>query len=249
MTDYITLRQKIANEKTQAGQIANRVKEKVTDIEQQLTRALEYLDSSHETAKEEELKLNNIQQQNVEKENQINQLKTEIKSLEESIEQITTERKTEEEKITEGKKQIETTKTELERKSEELKKVKQEIEHTKEAIQAKENQIKNQEQINEREEQKAKKLIEELEKEEQKTVNVSPVLDYLLKNVRIDIPEVDILSTLAYRNKEIGLDDLKKSVANTQPVIILKVLRKLDSLGIVEYNERLDTIKLAVELV
>jgi len=91
--------------------------------------------------------------------------------------------------------------------------------------------------------------LTELIKEEEQDIKVSPIIDFLLKEVRIDIPEVDILATLAYRKQAIGLDELKKSVSKTPPVIILKALRNLDSKGVVKFDERLDTIEIIVNLV
>jgi len=46
-----------------------------------------------------------------------------------------------------------------------------------------------------------------------------------------------------------GIDELKKAVSKTPPVIILKVLRNLDSKGIIKYNEGLDTIEIIAPLV
>ena len=95
----------------------------------------------------------------------------------------------------------------------------------------------------------SQKVIDDLKLQEEKEVKISPILDFLLKEVRIDIPEVEILSTLAYRKQAIGLEELKNAVSKTPPVIILKVLRNLDSKGIIKYNEGLDTIEIIAPLV
>ncbi|MHA1171681.1 MAG: hypothetical protein ACTSQ3_06350 [Candidatus Heimdallarchaeota archaeon] len=95
----------------------------------------------------------------------------------------------------------------------------------------------------------AQRVLTNLSEEKEKEVKLSPILDFLLKEVRIDIPEVEILSVLAYRNQAMGLGELKQAVSKTPPVIILKVIRSLDSKGVIKYDERLDTIELTANLV
>ncbi|MHA1221155.1 MAG: hypothetical protein ACTSQB_05430, partial [Candidatus Heimdallarchaeota archaeon] len=196
-----------------------------------------------------ETNLNDRRKDEIDFENQKKGLLTDIESLQEQINRIGVSTKDEDDKIAILESEISQLTKKLVDTQDELRSTEALLANVKEKTVAKEQERAEVSGRMDNKLAEAQKEITILENERTNDSKVSPILDFLLKEVRIDIPEVEILSVLAYRNQAMGLDELKKAVSKTPPVIILKVIRNLDSKGIVKYDERLDTIEIIANMV
>ncbi|NHJ05342.1 MAG: hypothetical protein EAX90_10995 [Candidatus Heimdallarchaeota archaeon] len=249
MTDFVSLKRNITTEKERIEKLEQSLKQKLSTSINEINEALSFLEKTERIFQQLDTNLNERKRDEIQFNNEKKELLNNIDSLKENIERINLTIREEEEKIRKLseeqmnlEKQLNSTKIELS--STEALSTKK-----KEDIQIK---IQEKQDTKTRMEQKilqAQKSLEILQQEEDQDIQVSPILDFLLKEVRIDIPEVEILSVLAYRNQAIGIEELKKAVSKTPPVIILKVIRNLDSKGIIKYDERLDTIEITANLV
>ena len=249
MTDLMTLKRNISIEKDKIEKIEQNLNLKILEIKKEINNALDFLDKSDADFKK--FSENIIERKNEESklQKQKKELLNDIDSLKENIQRINLTIKDESDKILKLNSETNQLINDLRIKQEEIVKYEKLISDLKQS-----NKMKSKEKedittnalrkIND-----AQKNITELENEKTKDTQISPILDFLLKEVRIDVPEVEVLSTLAYRKQAIGLNDLKKSLSKTPPVIILKVLRNLDSKGIIKFDERLDTIEIIAKLV
>lgn len=248
MVDFVSIKTGLNSTKERIEKLEKDSQQKLTDLLKQHTDALNYLEQTEKSFGKLSDDLHELKKKKNSLEDEKKQLLADIDSLSTNIERTNISINEETNKIDQLESELATKKDELEETKSQLEETKKNISETKETIDKKSEEKANITDNKEKQLAEIKQTISELEEEEAENVQVSPVLDFLLKEVRTDIPEADILSTLAYRKHAIGLDDLKQSVAKTQPVIILKVVRKLDSLGIINYNEELDTIELAVDL-
>ncbi|HUU77791.1 MAG TPA: hypothetical protein VMX55_05555 [candidate division Zixibacteria bacterium] len=249
MTDFVSLKRNITTEKERIEKLEQSIKQKLSTSINEINEALSFLEKTEQTFQQLDTNLNERKREEIQLNNEKKELLNNIDSLKENIERINLTIRDEEEKIRKLseeqmnlEKQLNSTKIELS--STEALSTKK-----KEDIQIK---IQEKQDTKTRMDQRilqAQKSLEVLQHEEDQDIQVSPILDFLLKEVRIDIPEVEILSVLAYRNQAIGIEELKKAVSKTPPVIILKVIRNLDSKGIIKYDERLDTIEITANLV
>ncbi|NHJ39748.1 MAG: hypothetical protein FK731_06915 [Asgard group archaeon] len=249
MTDFVSLKRNLISEKERLEKLEENTKTKVISIIKELDNALDNLSKAEILFKELENKLNNRKKDEIEFQNEKKNLISDIESLKEQIERINISIKDENEKISRIESELNQLINDLTTKQNELTKTYQQLDEIKNNNKAKMNE---KDEINSRMEHRiseAKKVLIELDTEKTKDMQVNPVIDFLLKEVRIDIPEVEILSTLAYRNQAMGLEELKQAVSKTPPVIILKVIRNLDSKGIIKYDERLDTIEIIANLI
>ncbi len=249
MTDFVSLKRNLISEKERLEKLEENTRTKVVSIIKELDNALDNLSKAEILFKELENKLNDRKKDEIEFQNEKKNLISDIESLKEQIERINISIKDENEKISRIESELNQLINDLTTKQNELTKTYQQLDEIKNNNKAKMNE---KDEINSRMEHRiseAKKVLIELDTEKTKDMQVNPVIDFLLKEVRIDIPEVEILSTLAYRNQAMGLEELKQAVSKTPPVIILKVIRNLDSKGIIKYDERLDTIEIIANLI
>jgi len=249
MTDFITIRRNIIAEKERLERLATSSNQKIADAIKELQNAVEFLDKTEATFKEMSQNLAGRKRDEINYKDQKKELLSNIESLKENIERVRISIKDEEEKINSLEKDISQLSTDLSNTQNELSSTQHKITNIKENSTLK-TQEKND--VTARMETRlaeAQRILTDLAEEKEKEVQLSPILDFLLKEVRIDIPEVEILSVLAYRNQAMGLAELKQAVSKTPPVIILKVIRSLDSKGVLKYDERLDTIELTANLV
>ncbi len=249
MTDFVNLRRNIITEKERLEKLVVSSNQKTADVIKELQNAIDFLaktEAAFEVMAENlaERKKDEINYKDKKKE-----LFSSIESLKENIERVNLSIKDEEDKISVLEKELSQLTSDLNYTQNELSSTQHKITNMKETNTQK-SQEKND--VTARMENRlieTQKVLANLATEKEKEVQLSPVLDFLLKEVRIDIPEVEILSVLAYRNQAMGLEELKNAVSKTPPVIILKVIRSLDSKGILKYDERLDTIELTAHLV
>ena len=249
MTDFVNIRRNIIAEKERLERLATSSNQKIADTIKELQKAVEFLDKTEATFKEMSQNLADRKRDEINYKDQKKELLSNIESLKENIERMRISIKDEEEKNDSHEKEISQLSTELSNTQNELSSTQHKITNIKEN-----NALKTQEKTNvtarmENQLAEAQRTLTNLSEEKEKEVQLSPILDFLLKEVRIDIPEVEIMSVLAYRNQAMGLDELKQAVSKTPPVIILKVIRSLDSKGVIKYDERLDTIELTVNLI
>lgn len=249
MTDFVSIRRNIIAEKERLERLATSSNQKIADTIKELQNAVEFLDKTEATFKEMSQNLADRKRDEINYKDQKKELLSNIESLKENIERMRISIKDEEEKNDSYEKEISQLSTELSNTQNELSSTQHKITNTKEN-----NALKTQEKTDvtarmENQLAEAQRILTNLSEEKEKEIQLSPILDFLLKEVRIDIPEVEIMSVLAYRNQAIGLDELKQAVSKTPPVIILKVIRSLDSKGVIKYDERLDTIELTVNLI
>ena len=249
MTDFVSLKRNLIAEKERLEHLNTNLKQKFEGIVKEIASAIDYLDKTEEHFKKLEKNLTNRKNDELQLEEEKKGLLQEIESLKEQIERINLSINDEDEKIRKLTEETEQLAKTLDNKKSELSSLEQQIQTIKDSTKTKlqeKEEVKNR--MNNRI-QDAQKILQQLLEEKEQDTKISPVLDFLLKEVRIDIPEVDILATLAYRNQAMGLEELKKAVSKTPPVIILKAIRNLDSKGIVKYDERLDTIEITANLV
>ncbi|MGC9779215.1 MAG: hypothetical protein HZR80_08240 [Candidatus Heimdallarchaeota archaeon] len=249
MTDFVSLKRNLATEKERLEKLGQNTNQKLAEVLKEIENALIYLDKTETSFKEMENNLNNRKKDEIDFQNQKKTLLSEIESLREHIERINISIKDEDERIAKLEAEISQLNNDLALKQNDLSKTERTIGDMKSS-----NKEKNQEKEDIKSNMefrlsKAQQILQELEIEKEKDMKVSPILDFLLKEVRIDIPEVEILSVLAYRNQAMGIEELKQAASKTPPVIILKVIRNLDSKGIIKYDERLDTIEIIANLV
>jgi len=249
MTDFVGLRRNLLAEKERIELLEKSINQKLSSTKSELQNALEFLAKTEASFQNKENNLNERKRDELQLQTEKKELLGNIESLKENIQRVQGSVNDEQEKI----KNLD---TELSGLGKELQSVLHEFSTNETALaETKSNfKAKAQEKEDTRTRMDARiadsrKIIDELQQKEDKEVQISPILDFLLKEVRIDIPEVEILSTLAYRKQAMGIDELKKAVSKTPPVIILKVLRNLDSKGIIKYNEGLDTIEIIAPLV
>ncbi|MHA1557432.1 MAG: hypothetical protein ACTSPM_10925 [Candidatus Heimdallarchaeota archaeon] len=249
MTDLVSLKRSILTEKERLEKLDQIFHQKIESTLQEIKEALSYLEKAEQNFQNLENNLNDRKRDEIQLQNEKKDLLGDINSLKEQIERIKlniTEEQEKSGKFTQEMEQLDKTLNNLKT---DLSSTESQIILLKENNQAKSTENENMRSRMNNQITQAQQKLDEIQREEEQEVQVSPILDFLLKEVRIDIPEVDILSTLAYRKQAIGLDELKKSVSKTPPVIILKALRNLDSKDIVKFDERLDTIEIIVNLV
>jgi len=249
MTDLVSLKRSILTEKERLEKLDQNFHQKIESTLQEIKEALSYLEKAEQNFQDLENNLNDRKRDEIQLQNEKKNLLGEINSLKEQVERIKlniTEEQEKSGKLTQEMEQLGKTLNDLKT---DLSSTESQIILLKENNQAKTTENENTRSRMNNQIIQAQQKLDEIQREEEQEVQVSPILDFLLKEVRIDIPEVDILSTLAYRKQAIGLDELKKSVSKTPPVIILKALRNLDSKSIVKFDERLDTIEIIVNLV
>lgn len=249
MTDFVNIRRNIIAEKERLERLATSSNQKIADTVNELQNAVEFLDKTEATFKEMSQNLADRKRDEINSKDQRKELLSNIDTLKENIERARISIKDEEEKNDSHEKEISQLSIDLSNTQNELSSTQHKITNIKEN-----NALKTQEKTDvtarlENQLTEAQRILTNLSEEKEKEVQLSPILDFLLKEVRIDIPEVEILSVLAYRNQAMGLDELKQAVSKTPPVIILKVIRSLDSKGVIKYDERLDTIELTANLV
>ncbi|MHA1156778.1 MAG: hypothetical protein ACTSQK_11790 [Candidatus Heimdallarchaeota archaeon] len=249
MTDLVSLKRSILTEKERLEKLDQNFHQKIESTLQEIKEALSYLEKAEQNFQDLENNLNDRKRDEIQLQNEKKDLLGDINSLKEQVERIKlniTEEQEKSGKLTQEMEQLGKTLNDLKT---DLSSTESQIILLKENNQAKTTENENTRSRMNNQIIQAQQKLDEIQREEEQEVQVSPILDFLLKEVRIDIPEVDILSTLAYRKQAIGLDELKKSVSKTPPVIILKALRNLDSKSIVKFDERLDTIEIIVNLV
>ena len=249
MTDFVNIRRNIIAEKERLERLATSSNQKIADTIKELQNAVEFLDKTEATFKDMSQNLADRKRDEINSKDQKKELLSNIETLKENIERVRISIKDEKEKNDSHEKEITQLSTDLNNTQNELSSTQHKITNVKEN-----NDVKTQERTDvtarmENQVAEAQRILTTLSEEKEKEVQLSPILDFLLKEVRIDIPEVEILSVLAYRNQAMGLDELKQAVSKTPPVIILKVIRSLDSKGVLKYDERLDTIELTANLV
>ncbi|MBK5112005.1 MAG: hypothetical protein KGD59_03825 [Candidatus Heimdallarchaeota archaeon] len=249
MTDFVSIRRNIIAEKERLERLATSSNQKIADSIKELQSAVDFLDKTETTFNELSQNLAERKKDEINYKDQKKELLSSVESLKENIERVQISIKDEDDKIANLEKEISQLTSDLNNTQSELSSTQHKITNLKE-INSQKTQEKND--VTARMENRlaeTQRVLIALAAEKEKEVQLSPVLDFLLKEVRIDIPEVEILSVLAYRNQAMGLDELKQAVSKTPPVIILKVIRSLDSKGVIKYDERLDTIELTVNLV
>ncbi|NHJ85545.1 MAG: hypothetical protein FK734_08790 [Asgard group archaeon] len=249
MTDFVSIKRNLTTEKERLERLEQILKQKLNDSVKEIETALSFLEKSEENLKQLEQNLNDRKRDEINLENQKKDLMGEINSIKENIERLNISIKDEEEKISSLNQDLTLLGSKITAIRDELAKNESSIVEMKSINRSK---ILERDELKERMDRKlveSQQALAELKIEEEKDMKTSPIIDFLLKEVRIDIPEVDILATLAYRKQAMGLEELKNAVSKTPPVIILKALRNLDSKGIVKFDERLDTIEIIVPLV
>ncbi len=249
MTDFVNIRRNIIAEKERLERLATSSNQKIADTIKELQNAVEFLDKTEATFKDMSQNLADRKRDEINYKDKKKELLSNIETLKENIERVRISINDEKEKNDSNEKEITQLSTDLNNTQNELSSTQYKITNIKEN-----NALKTQERTDvtarmENQVTEAQRILTTLSEEKEKEVQLSPILDFLLKEVRIDIPEVEILSVLAYRNQAMGLDELKQAVSKTPPVIILKVIRSLDSKGVIKYDERLDTIELTVNLI
>ena len=249
MTDFVGLRRNITTEKERLERLEDNLKTKIQGTLTEIQAALQSLEKSEAEFKTLETNLNDRKKDEIDFENQKKGLLADIESLQDQITRIEVSVKDEEEMTSKLNTDISELNSKLATTQDNLRSTDALLANMKEQNKAK---GKEKDEVSARMDTRladAQKELAALENEKLNDTKVSPVVDFLLKEVRIDIPEVEILSVLAYRNQAMGLDELKKAVSKTPPVIILKVIRNLDSKGIIKYDERLDTIEITANMV
>jgi chromosome segregation ATPase len=249
MTDFVSIRRNIIAEKQRLERLATSSNQKIAESIKELQSAVDFLDKTETAFNELSQNLAERKKDEINYKDQKKELLSSVESLKENIERVQISIKDEDDKIANLEKEISQLNSDLNNTQSELSSTQHKITNLKE-INSQKTQEKND--VTARMENRlaeTQRVLVALAAEKEKEVQLSPVLDFLLKEVRIDIPEVEILSVLAYRNQAMGLDELKQAVSKTPPVIILKVIRSLDSKGVIKYDERLDTIELTVNLV
>ncbi|NHJ47628.1 MAG: hypothetical protein FK733_07560 [Asgard group archaeon] len=249
MTDFVSLKRNIMGEKERLEKSIDSNKTKITSAITELSQALDFLSKTEVHLGNLESNLNDRKKDEIENQNVKKTLHSNIESLKEQIDRLNVSVTDEEERIRILESEVNQLTIDLTNKQKDLTSTQHQLTEVKNN-----NTAKTQEksEINARMDnriQEASVVLQELEVEKTKDMQVNPIIDFLLKEVRIDIPEVEILSTLAYRNQAMGIDELKQVVSKTPPVVVLKVVRSLDSKGIVKYDERLDTIEIIANLV
>lgn len=249
MADIVHIKRSILTEKERLEKLDQIIHQKLKSTRQEIKQALSYLDKAEQNFLKLGNTLNDCKRNEIQLQTEKKDFLSNIDSVKEQIERIRLN-------ITEEEKKSSTLTLEIEQLDKNLNDLKKELSSTegqivllKENIKAKTTEKEDTRTRMNNQIVKAQQQLDDIQREEDQEVQVSPILDFLLKEVRIDIPEVDILSTLAYRKQAIGLEELKKSVSKTPPVIILKALRSLDSKSIVKFDERLDTIEIIVNLI
>lgn len=249
MADLVSLKRSILTEKERLEKLDQIIHQKIEATLQEIKEALSYLEKAEQNSQNLEKNLNDRKRDEIQLQNEKKGLLNDIGSLKEQTERIKLNLTEEQEKSSKLTLEMEQLEKNLNNLKKELSSTESQIVLLKENIRAKTTEKETTLDRMNNQIVQAQQKLDDIQREEDQDVQVSPILDFLLKEVRIDIPEVDILSTLAYRKQAIGLDELKKSVSKTPPVIILKALRNLDSKGIVKFDERLDTIEITVNLV
>ncbi len=249
MTDLVSLKRSILTEKERLEKLDQNIHQKIEATLLEIKEALSHLEKAEQNAQNLEKNLNDHKRDEIQLQNEKKSLLSDINTLNEQTERAKLNISEEQEKSNKLTLEMEQIEKNLNKLKTELSSTENQIILLKENIKAKTSEKEvTQNRMNNQIVQ-IQQQLDEIKKEEEQNVQVSPILDFLLKEVRIDIPEVDILSTLAYRKQAMGLDELKKSVSKTPPVIILKALRNLDNKGIVKFDERLDTIEITVNLI
>ena len=249
MTDFVSIRRSLDSEKERLEKLKINLTEKLTNTKKEIDSALAFLEKTEQNFSKLENDLNDRKREEIALQNEKKELLNNIESLKENIQRIELSIKDENEKINKLEQELNQLENELNTTNSEITKSEGAITVLKESITKKTSDLSSTRTRMETNIQEAQNTLDDLTKQEQQDVQVSPVLDFLLKEVRIDIPEVEILSILAYRNQAMGMDELKQAVSKTPPVIILKAIRNLDSKGIIKYDERLDTIEITANLV
>ena len=249
MADLVSLKSKITTEKERLEKLDQSVHQKLETINREINEALSFLEKTAQHFQELEDNLNNRKRDEIQLQNEKKELLSNIESLKEQIERIKINITDEQDKSKKLQDELDQLNKNLDSITKELSSTEHQISLAKETISKKTSEKEDTKNRMDNQINQSQQQLTELIKEEEQDIKVSPIIDFLLKEVRIDIPEVDILATLAYRKQAIGLDELKKSVSKTPPVIILKALRNLDSKGVVKFDERLDTIEIIVNLV
>ncbi|HUT79686.1 MAG TPA: hypothetical protein VMZ29_00670 [Candidatus Bathyarchaeia archaeon] len=249
MTDFVSIKRNLLTEKDRLERLEQIIKQKLLVTNQEIANALANLESSERNINDLETKLNERKNDEINYENQKKDLIGNIDSLQDQINRINLSTKDEEDRNSKLANEITNIQNNLANKINILSSTEAHLVDVKEKNRAKE---KEKSEITSRMNNRlseAHNMLTVLEEEKTKDTRVNPIIDFLLKEVRIDIPEVEILSVLAYRNQAMGLEELKKAVSKTPPVIILKVIRNLDNKGIIKYDERLDTIEIIANMV
>ncbi|MBN1328089.1 MAG: hypothetical protein JXA54_01335 [Candidatus Heimdallarchaeota archaeon] len=249
MTDFVSIKRNLLTEKDRLERLEQIIKQKVQGTSQEITNALANLENSENNIRVLESKLNDRKNDEIALENQKKGLKGDIDSLQEQTNRINLAISEEENKNSKLTTEINNIQNDLSNKINLLSSTEAQLADVKSKNITKQKEKSD---ITTRMTHlisEAQNMLTSLEEEKTKDTRVNPIIDFLLKEVRIDIPEVEILSVLAYRNQAMGLEELKKAVSKTPPVIILKVIRNLDSKGIIKYDERLDTIEITANMV
>jgi len=249
MTDFVSLKRNLTTEKERLERLNSSFNQKFESITKEISSAIDYLEKTEEHFKKLETNLSERKNDEMRLQEQKKELLREIESLKEQIERINLSIKDEEDKILRLTEETDKLAQTLATKKNDLSKIENQVTNLKENNSTKTREKAEVQNHMDTKIQEAQKTLDQLLEEKEIDTKISPVLDFLLKEVRIDIPEVDILATLAYRNQAMGLEELKKAVSKTPPVIILKAIRNLDSKGIIKYDERLDTIEIIANLV
>ncbi|NHJ85696.1 MAG: hypothetical protein FK734_09560 [Asgard group archaeon] len=249
MTDYVGIKRNLLTEKDRLERLEQITNQKLQSTSQEIVSALASLEKSENHIKELEAKLNDHKNEELTLENQKKALISDNNSLQEQINRVNVSINEEMNKNSKLTTEISEIQNNLANKINQLSSTENHLTEIKEKNTAK---TKEKSEITGRMNHllsEAQNMLTLLQDEKTKDTRVNPIIDFLLNEVRIDIPEVEILSILAYRNQAIGIEELKKAVSKTPPVIILKVIRNLDSKGIIKYDERLDTIEIVAKMV
>lgn len=249
MTDFVGLKRNLTTEKERLEKLEETLKQKTTSTITELKTAIDFLEKTEAQFGKLDSSLSERKNDDINNSDQKKSILTDIESLKEQIERIKLSVKDEDNKISINTGELSQLESKLMETKNSLRSTEALLTETNSTIESK---TKEKEELVSRMESRiveAQKNLEGLQSEKAQDARVSPILDFLLKEVRIDIPEVEILSTLAYHGKAMGLSDLKSKVSKTPPVIILKVIRNLDSKGIIKYDENLDTIEITANLI
>ncbi|MHA1187823.1 MAG: hypothetical protein ACTSSK_13290, partial [Candidatus Heimdallarchaeota archaeon] len=211
MTDFVNIRRNIIAEKERLERLATSSNQKIAETIKELQNAVEFLDKTETTFKEMSQNLADRKRDEINYKDQRKELLSNIESLKENIERVRISIKDEEEKSDSLDKESSQLSSDLSNTQSELSSTQHKIANIKEN-----NALKTQEKTDvtarmENQIAEAQRVLTNLSEEKEKEVQLSPILDFLLKEVRIDIPEVEILSVLAYRNQAMGLDELKQA--------------------------------------
>ena len=249
MTDFVGLRRNLLAEKERIELLEQSINQKLSSTKSELQGALDFLAKTETSFQNMENTLNERKKDEIQLQSEKKELLGNIDSLNENIQRLQGSVKDEQDKIQKLDAELSDLGRELQSVMHDLNSNETQLAETKSNFTTKAQEKEDTRTRMDARIAESQKVIDELQSKEDQEVQISPILDFLLKEVRIDIPEVEILSTLAYRKQAMGIDELKKAVSKTPPVIILKVLRNLDSKGIIKYNEGLDTIEIIAPLV